>query len=115
MQKLILSGLMAAGVLAGSASMAHADHHASMSMMMDAPDVAGVCMERTGWSEAECGCVADKAADTLTAGQTALLLSIGDGEVNWFSTAKEHDVSLLERFEVRMFARWTVPACVLSN
>ena len=110
MHKLVLSGVMAAGMMLGMGSVASAGDMA----MMEPLDVAAACHERTPWSDEACACVADKAADQLTMGQTALLLSVGDGEINWFSTAREYDVSIGERIEVRGFLRFTAPSCVLN-
>lgn len=111
MHKLVLSGAMAAGMMIGMSGAASA---ADMMMMsMNDYDAYGACQERTPWSDAACECVAERADEQLTYGQIALLLSVGDGEINWLSTAREYDVSLGERMEVRGFVRFTAPACVL--
>ena len=114
MHKLLMGGLLAAGMMAGGAGAANADHHASMTMM-STPDVAAACMERTLWSDETCACVADRAADRLNEGQTAMLLTWRDGEFNTFSTANEYDLSLVERWEVRAFVRLSGPICAIKS
>lgn len=108
MRKFVLGGVVAAAMLSGGSALA-------TDMMMSTPDVGMACMERTLWSDETCACVADRAADRLNEGQTALLLSFGDGEANYFSTASDYDLSLLERWEVRRFARNAGPICALTS
>lgn len=110
MRKLLIGGLMAAGMMAGAGTSAQATD-----MMMSTPDVAAACMERTIWSDETCACVADRAADRLNEGQTAMLLTWRDGEFNTFSTANEYDLTLVERAEVRTFVRFSGPICAIKS
>lgn len=109
MHKLILSGAMAAGMLMGMGSAVSAD-----TLMMGPHNAMQICQERTLWSDATCDCVIDRAADQLTLGQVALLLTYRDGAFNSLSTAREYDLNLIERAEVRAFARVAAPVCALG-
>lgn len=106
MNKFLISGLLAASMVASASGFAMAKGHTEAISM--------ACMERTSLSEEVCACMGNE-AKPFSPSQTALLLSVRDGEANTVSTIRENDVSLIDMARVHWYLRVAPVVCSIAN
>lgn len=106
MLKHLTIGLLAAGVMSAGATPVMAKAHTEA--------VAAACMERPHFSEAECACIAERAAD-LSAGEVAYMLSLNNGEPDNLDVARENEIGLRGMAAVHWFLRTDMPICKITE
>lgn len=106
MNKYLISGLLAVSIIASASGVAIAAGHTEA--------VSMACMERTSLSEDVCACMGSEAAP-FSPSQTALLLSVRDGEANTMSTIQDNDVGLIDMARVHWYLRIAPVVCSIAN